>query len=613
MRSNKISVAAAMLRMGIVLVLGVIFLAAATVGIQQGTFVNAGIGTITAQGGTAELKKELFREQKPVFLNGEWEYYPSVLQVGERFNSRLLEGKAPQIVQLPLDDVQQATGPATYRLTLKTDTPIQDYCFYLENYNEDFAIYVNGTRIQSAWGGPQEKMLYTMSDYLFYIKDRVAPGEVEIILSANSSKSQTLLYQNAIIFGPASNVVDYEARVWRDDTFLIGMILVMVAVGLIFMLIRVKFDLLSGITMFDTFLAVRILLGFNIATYFMSRMMPWLSIGRVDFVGLQYVAFFITGTSGCLLSQSIFDPEKKLSIWPVRVQTCICIVGALMTLFFYRWLPKLCTTMLFAVLVGSFLIVTWHVIVLLRQKRLTGYYVFQISKTYFIGGVMAADILYLRGEYYNTLIYCYVIFLFAHLITRLIDSNASYDEVEKLNYNLEQRIVERTRELTEANKRLSELSVRDPLTKAYNRLYFEDSMQRVLEKKPEGDIFLCMFDLDYFKTINDRFGHGVGDDQLRFVVQTVNRILDGRGIFARVGGEEFVIFFWEESRETVRTLLESIRRKLEEDAKKNEKRTTASFGVTRLQPEDNAKILLRRADKCLYTAKKLGRNCIVSG
>ena len=613
MRFMKTSTASAVLRVAIIICLSVLLMAAVAVGALQGTFTNTSLGSAHALGGFADLRGGMFQDHMPVYLNGEWEYYPNVFQVGDRFNEKLLEGKQPQLVSLPLRSISQSSGPATYRLLIQSEGTLTGYSIYLENYNEDFAVYINGQRVQSVWGGPQEKLLYTMSDYLFRFDVPLQPGTTELIISANSSPRQALLFQNAIIFGPADDLVDYMARVWRDDTFLIGVILLLVIVGLVFMLMRTRFDMLSSITLFDTFLAVRILLGYNIATYFIHRILPGLPTGNVDFVGMQYVAFFITGVFGCLLSQSIFDSERRLPSWPVRAQIGVCIVGGIFTLFFFRRLPQICVGLLFGVLVGSFLIVTWHIICLFRAGRFRAYYAFQIAKTYYVGAVMAIDILFFRGESYNALVYAYVVFLLAHLMARLIDSNASYQEAEKLNHNLEQMIAERTCELTNANQRLSELSVRDPLTQAHNRLYFEGALERVLRDYESDSVYLCMFDLDHFKRINDRFGHGAGDEQLRFIVHVVNDVLDKRGMLSRIGGEEFVILFHSMTRDDIMGLLERIRRQLEQDAKSNEKRTTASFGLVRHRPAYAPKDFLLAADKCLYAAKKLGRNCIVTG
>lgn len=612
MRRLKLSVASATLRVGIALGLVVVFLAAAAVCILQGTFATTKSSSVTAQKGTLDLSEDILSDGI-VLLNGEWEYYPNVFETSKSFNPRLLERTKTQVAVFPISDVKQAVGPATYRLIISTDVPISEYAFYMEHYNEDFAIYVNGEKVEPTAVRQNEQLLYTLSNFLFCIDRGVEAGTVEIIISTNSSNDQALLYRNKIIFGETDEVVDHVARVWRDNTFLIGIIIVVVAIGLVFVLMRARFDILTTIAVFDTLLAIRILLGYSIATYFISNIFPGLKLDTVDFVRLQYTAFFFTGVFGCVLSQRIFDSKKELATWPIKAQMLICLAGGIFTLFFFRKLPEACVLLLLCVLVISFLIVTWHVIVLIKKKRLSGYYIFQIIKTYYVGGVMIFDIAFPQEISYNAFVYAYVIFLFADLAARIIDSNASYQEVEKLNSNLEQMIAERTVELTETNKSLSELSIRDPLTQAHNRLYFAQVMEEILGRQPVPLLYLCMFDLDHFKSINDRFGHIAGDDQLKVLVKKVNKILHKRGTLFRIGGEEFAILFEDESKSTVLSLIERIRRELEADANANEKRTTASFGLVRYKEGNTNKEIMQAADRCLYSAKKMGRNCIVVG
>lgn len=610
MRKTKITVAAASLRVIIMFGLIIVFLAAATVCIIQGPFAVSSVADAKAKNGVFDMQK-LPSGQNTFFLNGVWEYYPNVFETGESFDGRLLERSKAQLVSLPLLNIKQASGPSTYRLKIKTAKPFDKYAFYMEHYNQNFAIYVNGQKVNPLKPAVDEELLYSISNCLFYVDDAASLGNIEIIVSANSDEEQALLYQNKIVFGPTVEVVDYVSRVWRDNTFLIGIIIVIVTVGLVFVLMRSRFDFLTTAALFDTLLVIRILLGYSVATYFISKLFPWLMLDSVDFVRLQYTAFFFTGIFGCKLSQSIFDSKKELPAWPIKLQMIVCFLGGIFTLLFFEIMPEVCIGLLVVILFASFLIVTWHVIILIKKKRLTGYILFQIVKSYYVGGIMIIDIVFPQIFAYNAFVYAYVIFLCAHLSARIIDSNASYREVEKLNSNLEQIIAERTKELTDTNQILSELSVRDPLTQAYNRLYFTQKMEDALCKQPMQNIYLCMFDLDHFKSINDRFGHIAGDDQLKFVVKEANKILDGRGSVSRVGGEEFTILFEGESKATVTMLTEQIRRRLEEDAAENEKRTTASFGVVGRKESSTAKEIMKAADKCLYTAKKMGRNCVV--
>lgn len=592
-------------------------MAAASVGILQGTFANLKVDSLSAEGGMLDLEGRSFANHMPVTLDGEWEYFPGVMTQENTFSPELLDGVPSTLVEFPLRSVSQSMGPATYKLTVKNFGSMENLSFYLPNYHEDFAIYINGSRIHAVRGeeNGNASLLYTLSQFLYPIGVPSDPVETEILISANSTENQSLLYSNPLFFGQEDDLNDFVVRMWRDDTFLIGLVFVLVIVGLVFMLLRTKLDMLSGITLFDTFLAVRIFMGFHITSYFAHQLFPSLALDRVDFVSFQYVAFFLTGTFGCMLSQNIFDPEKKLPIWPVRVQVAICIGGTIFTLLFFRSMPGVCIGTLFFVLGGSFLIVTWHLYHVIKDKRFSCYYLFQSVKTYYVGGVMTIDIILAQSTGYNGLVYLYVIFFFAHLLARLLDSNASYNRVELLNHHLEEVIEERICELTEANRRLSELSIRDPLTQAYNRLYFERIMETAIadfnEDSSMGDIYLCMFDLDYFKGINDVYGHDAGDEQLKYVVSRTSSLMEDYGTLARIGGEEFVILFTGQEESLVLRLLEDLRQDFESNAKENKRRTTASFGLAKYDISYTQAEFLKMVDECLYMAKKQGRNRII--
>ena len=222
----------------------------------------------------------------------------------------------------------------------------------------------------------------------------------------------------------------------------------------------------------------------------------------------------------------------------------------------------------------------------------------------------------LSGEetHYLIFTYLYIIFFFAHLFIRLYDNNISYQDVERLNQNLEKTVEERTAELMQANQILSELSTRDPLTGTHNRLYMEQVMETTLAT-PElaaNHVYLCMFDLDHFKRINDLHGHDVGDEQLKYVVNLVSGMIAPGAVLARMGGEEFMILYREQSGGEVLKNVEAIRRAIEADAITDPKHTTASFGVAKFRKEMTRKDLLKLSDRCLYKAKHMGRNRVVS-
>ena len=177
------------------------------------------------------------------------------------------------------------------------------------------------------------------------------------------------------------------------------------------------------------------------------------------------------------------------------------------------------------------------------------------------------------------------------------------------------------RDVTDATNmmaQLEELATLDPLTGIFNRRSFTDMVRRELAKAERHDIchLMIMYDLDFFKNVNDVYGHQAGDRVLCGVVDVVRRQLRSYDIFARYGGEEFVIFTSiDEGRNPVE-LPERLRHAIENaviEAGGQNIAVTASFGVVIVPSRSDFDDALRSVDSALYEAKARGRNCVVEG
>jgi diguanylate cyclase (GGDEF)-like protein len=211
------------------------------------------------------------------------------------------------------------------------------------------------------------------------------------------------------------------------------------------------------------------------------------------------------------------------------------------------------------------------------------------------------------------------------VITRAIEHNrllkANRHLVEELrlsNAELEQRVTERTaeleqraKELEEANRKISELAYLDPLTGVANRRSLEKIFAREVERgvRLGLPITAAMFDIDHFKSVNDTFGHAMGDRVLQFIAQTVSAQARPYDLVARYGGEEFLILMPGISLEQGKTAAERFRASIQAIRIADfPKSVTASFGVACLLPGQPPELLFDRADRALYQAKQNGRN-----
>lgn len=159
-----------------------------------------------------------------------------------------------------------------------------------------------------------------------------------------------------------------------------------------------------------------------------------------------------------------------------------------------------------------------------------------------------------------------------------------------------------------------DLVTRDGLTDIYNKRKYEEEMNRELARavRHHRPLSLILFDIDNFKQINDNYGHLCGDFVLKEVTQVVRARLRPEQLFARIGGDEFVILTPETHADGARTLAEKLRRSLEEttvEYSSTPVNVTCSWGVAELQPGmKRAEDLYEAADRALYSSKGAGRN-----
>jgi diguanylate cyclase (GGDEF)-like protein len=180
-------------------------------------------------------------------------------------------------------------------------------------------------------------------------------------------------------------------------------------------------------------------------------------------------------------------------------------------------------------------------------------------------------------------------------------ASAAHSQVEQLN---------------KEKKAILELASTDGLTKIANRAAFDKRLDEEIQSaQAEGHALgLILMDLDKFKSLNDTYGHQIGDDALRHAARCLNEVVKHSAFPARYGGEEFAVIVAHKAAEEVRALAEQIRRTLEMNPVKTEQGDlpiTASIGVTHVaQPSSSTdpRAIIENADKNLYAAKEGGRN-----
>jgi len=163
-------------------------------------------------------------------------------------------------------------------------------------------------------------------------------------------------------------------------------------------------------------------------------------------------------------------------------------------------------------------------------------------------------------------------------------------------------------------KRIEELSITDRLTGLYNRLKLDElfaSYLHVQARYPLG-FAVALLDIDIFKSVNDTYGHQVGDSVLQELAHLLTDNIRQEDVAARWGGEEFLILLPGTSLKNGTVLCEKLRSIIEKTSFKTVGHVTVSFGITHYCHGDDEKSMVARADKALYRAKANGRNLVES-
>ncbi|MFT7860326.1 MAG: GGDEF domain-containing protein [Sulfurimonas sp.] len=153
---------------------------------------------------------------------------------------------------------------------------------------------------------------------------------------------------------------------------------------------------------------------------------------------------------------------------------------------------------------------------------------------------------------------------------------------------------------------LEKLAYKDPLTNIFNRQIFNVMLQQAFnDKRRNGDaLSLIMFDIDHFKKVNDTYGHDVGDKVLIELTKLISSQIRSSDIFARWGGEEFMILLAKTGLEAAYKKAEFLRKTVEEFALDFIPKITISLGVVEILEEDKERSCFKRVDKALYKAKE---------
>lgn len=188
----------------------------------------------------------------------------------------------------------------------------------------------------------------------------------------------------------------------------------------------------------------------------------------------------------------------------------------------------------------------------------------------------------------------------------LVSQNEISQKLEQTNARLNEEILQGI----ETEKRLAFHANHDSLTGLLNRRKFDEILSYELERhrRYQDELTLVFCDIDYFKQINDNYGHEVGDKVLELFAEKLKSAVRETDVVARWGGEEFMLLLLNTTADKTERMADMVREKIECVEFDAVDKVTVSLGVTHFLAGDTKQALFKRADKALHLAKENGRN-----
>lgn len=598
----------------IVAVIGIILVLSSAFVMLVRTYERYGQNYIEVEDGKVDIVNFDNIVSNPLILNGEWKAYDNIYIENEEMLSQLNKYVDNQYIRkLPEADLNEVSIARTYKLHIYGELSSDDLNYLAVGIplaSDKIRVYLNGKQIESyepikSWLGS------TLNTQMYLIEDVYDNKAVyqELIISVPQSYMSGL-YRRQISISRVNTYLQQMSTIEAVQNFMIGLMVLSILIGLIYIAIHPSYSVLTFMNLYDICKMLYILFLISdlpMMTY--NAIFPGY-YGEAFIRGVGIMFYFLAALFLNQLSQVTFDPNKVIHRFFLDVTNVMWVTGAILYLLKPNYFTNkaiLATMIIFVVtLVGNFL----RVRVCYMEDRLGAYEKFVMVKTMLLGSVVFLDLVTLNVYPRNNalLVTCYSLFFMIHFFVRGFVYRKPFMKLASYNEELEMAVEHRTKELQELNHNLKNLTIRDPLTNAFNRLYFEQNLDRLIEEN-NHTIHLCVFDLDNFKSINDTFGHQVGDDQLIDVIEVAKVYLPEGVIVSRIGGEEFTMLFIDYDDPTTLLNVENVRQELGKRAVVDG-RTTGSFGIAKFVQGDTRKSLFVKADACLYQAKENGKNRI---
>ncbi|QAA30501.1 diguanylate cyclase [Clostridium manihotivorum] len=546
----------------------------------------AGVYKAHAINGSVDLTDYDFGKKKVVDLDGQWELFKNNLLSPEELKNM----SSHTYLTIPGDLKSQLNGQTTGYMTLRLRIKAKDGVVYglrISKMLSASKVWINGV-LQGTVGKigksyEAEKAIY-LPTYSYFTSNN---GEVEIVIETSNYRDLFPIIRS-MQFSTKDNIMNEFLLNVSVDLVILGSLLVLELLNL-FIFKKVKgnkaslyFSILCLLVQLRClFLNERIIIRFfpNMPYELMSK-----TAALTYYLWIPIYVLFI---------REIFkDIPKKLTVLSLGFSLLFSFICIVTEGPFYDSLSYIGEGFLALIIISMLIFLVNKVI---KKERYSG-----VSLLAFIFIIATAlnDVLVNNGVSYSRYGFQIGMFMFAILETYVI----------AIRYSDEVAIIEK---LKVENKIIYENSIRDGLTKLYNRDYIDSILDIMIEdyKKYNSKFSVLMIDVDFFKAINDKFGHPYGDEVLINVSKAIENSLRPTDYAGRYGGEEFIVILPNTNKEKAKEISETIRQNIKDIYLKNGDIVTVSGGLY----ENDTYIkqqCIENADKLLYIAKNAGRDRI---
>ncbi len=583
---------------------------------------------IIAEKGILDLNNYDFSANDPIALNGEWIFFNQELLEPEDLGNINFKDPVLDYLVVPQkwnnQDIKGVEIPSkgfgTYFIRVILPNDENSYSFYLPNIFHSSKFWLNGDQIYSSGivgQSPDESKPEERTDIYPFSS---TGGTLDIVIQVSNYWHRDGGITKEILLGTNKQIYSGQISKLVVNFVIIGSIIFMGLYHLFlsFILQDKKSSILFTVLCFLSVVRMVFARG-SIGPYFLYNI-PWVLYYRIE-----YLSLFAAIPVFLYYVYLLFPFKPLFNLVKIYILSGVVVIMVLLTSR-VNFFSRLIVVFQVYALIGIVFAMVFFAISFVQKKR---------GSAIFLTGLLIFFVISINDSlYYNSIIrtgellyFGYWAFLLAQSLVLANRVSFALNTVTELSHNLEEKVMERTKELSESNiqlqfeiierrkieKELLHLSRTDSLTGVANRLKFCDSLDEAIKcfKRYKNEFSVIMFDVDHFKQVNDTYGHDIGDLVLKRISQVVKSLIRDVDLLARWGGEEFIILMINNSKEGTLILAERIRAKLEASDFKPVPRITSSFGVTMFHEKDDEDNFLKRVDNALYEAKNNGRNCVV--